>query len=581
VWDRIKSGFPPYLLRREHWILTVAAALILPSVSFARYQFRQDAEVTIATRPYRPGLTFHSSADLVEIEAVVRRSNGEAVDKLTAQDFAVRDNGKLQTISQFSVIRQQAVAGAVQVTLPRPGTPAFVSTPPSSATYIGFFLDDANTSIADLVHAREGVRSFVGSKLPADEQVAIATESSYGSIEFTRSADDVDAALKAVSAHPLVAGGCPPLSGFEAERIVNQSDYELLTAKANEAVQMECGCRDARSCTGKVQNEAQMVYRLAAEQSRRTLDAFAKLLADLAQRPGKRVIVFASDGFFLDFDLRPAMDKLINEALRDGIVVDSLDAKGVATEAAFDVASPNKGLSGREGGAVATKEEILEQFDQAQGLSDLAWSTGGDFFHGSNDLRSGVRELMAPPKVAYLLGFVPTVLKPDGSTHTLKISVAGHYRIQARHGYMAPDKISADDAALTETLRREAASREPQSGIVFTLGIGRYPQGTARLSLTLDPRRLPLLRADGRNRDRVEIVTEVFDRAGTFLTGSDTTVDINLRDETLRRFMRPQDGIVVSVPVADPPGTYQLRVVAVEAQTGRVGADFRPLVLTP
>ncbi|MGH9418237.1 MAG: VWA domain-containing protein [Terriglobales bacterium] len=596
MWGRVKHRFSLYRLRREHWIVVLAGALALPCASFARYQAQQVSELSMTTRPYRPGPTFQATADLVEIDAVVRRSNGDVADNLTARDFAIRDNGKPQTITQFSIVRREPAPAVAQVP-PQPSRgpfPAAAHTRASAATLaaartsIGFFLDDANTTVADLIHARDGVLSFVGSGLPSGEQVAVATGSSYGSIGFTRNAGDLEAALKSVAAHPLVAGGCPPLTGFEAMRIVNRSDYDLLTAKADEAAQMDCGCPpglagpdSTKACIPRVREEAQIVFQLAKQQTQRTLDAFATLLTDLAQRPGKRVVVFASDGFLLDFDLRPEMDKLITGALRAGIVVNALDAKGVAPESSYDVSSPDNGQGGRFGGGIAIKEEMMEQFQNGAGLSDLAYSTGGQFFQGSNDLRRGIRELTAPPKVAYELGFVPNDLKPDGSTHKLKISVVGHYRVQAPHGYTAPDRVSSAEAALTETLRREAASHDLQRGVVFSEGIGRYPQGTSRLTLTFDPHTLPLVHADGRNRDRLEIITAVYDRQGRFVTGEDTTVAINLRDATLRRVVRPQDDIVVGVRVAAPPGNYLLRVAAVESQKGRVGADWRPLVLTP
>src|SRR5450759_903318 len=68
----------------------------------------------------------------------------------------------------------------------------------------------------------------------------------------------------------------------------------------------------------------------------------------------------------------------------------------------------------------------------------LAQSTGGRFFHNSNDLNQGFKELAALPEITYVLGFAPDPV-PDGKYHKLSVRLtdANRYSVQARSGYFA------------------------------------------------------------------------------------------------------------------------------------------------
>jgi VWFA-related protein len=76
-------------------------------------------------------------------------------------------------------------------------------------------------------------------------------------------------------------------------------------------------------------------------------------------------------------------------------------------------------------------------------LADLAYGTGGMFFHNSNDLRTGFRQTADVPEFIYVLGFSPQKL--DGKFHKLKVKVNGAEKmaVQARAGYYALKPASA------------------------------------------------------------------------------------------------------------------------------------------
>jgi VWFA-related protein len=77
-----------------------------------------------------------------------------------------------------------------------------------------------------------------------------------------------------------------------------------------------------------------------------------------------------------------------------------------------------------------------EAMERSEVLADLAYGTGGIFFHNNNDLKEGFRRTSEPPEFVYVLGFAPQKL--DGKFHKLKVKVANpKLTVQARQGYYA------------------------------------------------------------------------------------------------------------------------------------------------
>jgi VWFA-related protein len=305
----------------------------------------------------------------------------------------------------------------------------------------------------------------------------------------TRSSDTVvdyrpvDEALNRISPQGRAAvHECPNLSYYLADRIVHFEDKQAIALAT----------RKAQACGGAVSGErtAALAAEQAESQYRAQTKAIVAALKDAARRmsilPGSRTIVLVSPGFIapdLEFELNGATDT----AARAGVVINTLDARGVWVLPGFDAATA--GLEGppednatrgqnAPGSRVGAPEmnridrQYAEQAQQAQSdvLMQLADGTGGSVSHG-NDFEAAFRRLMAAPEVSYILGFTPTKLKPDGSFHKLKLTVADRkgLAVQARNGYFAP-KQSLDAAEQAkEEIENAVFSRDEIQDIPVTL----------------------------------------------------------------------------------------------------------------
>ena len=129
------------------------------------------------------------------------------------------------------------------------------------------------------------------------------------------------------------------------------------------------------------------------------------------------------------------LDEVTRHAVHAGIVIDSIDAKGLYTESASaEKTSPAhpRSINNMQSIANASKEAPNDA------LASLAYNTGGLFFHNRNDLDAGFQELGIRPDISYLLAFIPDET-PNGKYRHLKVRLKGpsHNTVQARLGYMA------------------------------------------------------------------------------------------------------------------------------------------------
>ena len=86
------------------------------------------------------------------------------------------------------------------------------------------------------------------------------------------------------------------------------------------------------------------------------------------------------------------------------------------------------------------RDEALAQTDV---MAELAYGTGGTFFHNNNDVDEGFRRTADAPEYIYVLGFSPQKL--DGKFHKLsvKLAVPEKLTVQSRQGYYALTPQSA------------------------------------------------------------------------------------------------------------------------------------------
>jgi VWFA-related protein len=488
--------------------------------------------------------TFKSHTNLVLVPVVARDVHGMAVGNLTKENFTLYDKGKPQEITRFALEKvgsKSIEADATPVDAdPTPGIPNSSEGPKSTTVvvperFVTYLFDDIHISVADLSRVRDAALRHIATLKPSD-RASIQTMSGFPQVEFTDDQDRLKDALMRLRPNIMAAAGA--LSG-------------------------------GRGVAGEVTTLA-------------TLGEIKHSIQRMAGAPGQRIIVIVSPGFFT-IDPIYFQDKqdVLDQAIRNNVTINGLDARGLWTDPSFDVSRPTTTAGG--GGRAGALQPVVRESMRSDILLELASGTGGQVFQNSNDYDEGFRRLGGAPEYVYMLGFTPQNLKNDGSFHALRVVLkpSNNLNVQARRGYYAPKKI--DDAE--ETARQEIGnalfSREELSELPIELHTRFFkPDGnTAKMTvvLRLDLKLFKYNKGNGRNNNTVTMVTGIFDRDGNYLQGIKKVLELHLKDDTLTT--RLQHGAVLQTNFDLLPGTYLVRQVVRDAEGQQMSATNAAVVI--
>jgi hypothetical protein len=275
-----------------------------------------------------------------------------------------------------------------------------------------------------------------------------------------------------------------------------------------------------------------------------------------------------------------AQDKIIDKALQEGVVINTLDAKGLtAPNDPSQMVENIPNFTGSLGAYQAFKSsEEKEVADDS--LAALAEGTGGKFIHNTNDLNAGFRKLAELPEVSYILGFSPDESRTNGAKRSLKVKIPSqpHVNIAARPSYMVPTKQEGVPSAKFQKLNRQVMASETLTEMTAVVNTESIKLATGEPALRVvthvDGRNLLFKKmGDKRNHERVIFIAGLFDMGGHYLAGTEGVLDLKLKKDTHAQIVR--DGVDAKATLQAPAGTYRLREVVQEVVGGKIAASSR------
>ena len=481
--------------------------------------------------------TFKVNVRLVLVRAVVRDSQGNPVGNLHKEDFQVFDKGKLQVISQFEVeqpgtlmanARQRSEENTADVSPDGPPSNA-ARGPDAPEHFIVYLFDDVHLAFGDLAQVRQAAERHFATLRPTD-RAAIFTTSGRTIFDYTDDRAELHKALLRLQPQPIAghfSNQCPDISYYQADQIINKNDPQALLVAVH----------------------------------------------SLARMPGQRSIVLISPGFItprMEFDY----NEIIDRAVRAQVIINTLDARGLyVVLPGGDIGNnplhpppPAKGLI--DIAAASAQDELL-------GI--LADSTGGVFFHNSNDVDDGLRRVAQTPEYSYVLAFVPQNLKPDGSYHGLKVTVknAPKLNLQARRGYYAPKNFADPAQQAKQEIEEAMFSQEEVHNLPVQLHTQYFKASDEDAKLVVlahvDVKLLHFKKLEGRNDNVLTCVSGLFNRNGNFLQATEKTVTMHWKDDTLEH--RLGSGITLKTSFDVKPGSYLVRLVVRDKEGQLMSAE--------
>jgi len=381
-----------------------------------------------------------STTRLVQISVVAQDKKGAPVADLTKADCQIRDNGKPQQISAFSVESNGKLPSAPPK-LPanfftneleqRPGTP-------SSVTVI--LLDGLNTKWEDQAYAKAQVVKFLQTIHPED-RVGIYTLGRGLRVlrDFTTDSSALLDRLKRFSGQNL-----PDLAASEPIVMDNES----------------LALNSWLSGGGGSGAEADFytVNRVVG-----TLRSIEFIANHLARLPGRKNLIWVSGGFPLDigFDSVEAfsdpsrehrtfsaeIDRTVRAVNNANLAIYPVDARGLVADARFSAANQKIDLS--------PKLSMWPIVKNQETMRELASRTGGRAYYNTNDLKDAIRDAIGDSPVTYTIGYYLASENFDGKFHKLEVKVTDRAGLNLRYrkGYFDEPERPRDEKLRKAELR--------------------------------------------------------------------------------------------------------------------------------
>jgi VWFA-related protein len=548
-------------------------------------------EQEIATHEVQSQFKVQVQRNMVLVRAIVRDSSGRAVSHLRKEDFRLWDNGKPQEIDQFAV-ESPSHSSASAPARPAAGKESDEETAPEAGAanvtarnFQALYFDDIQMTIEDIVHARDAADRYLTTALTAADRAGIFTSSGQGNLDFTDDRSKLHEALFKLRSRPVISTGinsCPDIGDYQAYLIVEQRDTSATDIATQELIQ--CNCQGGNSfelqlCASQaanmVQGEATQLWNQWETQSEMVLRGLEQVIRRTALLPGQHSVIFLSPGFLL-YNLESQIAEISDRALRSSVVISCLDPRGLyVISPGGDASRQNIVVSSRPDLMGRKQQLITEGLSLAEEvLSGFAADTGGQFFHNSNDLDRGFRQVGTLSDVYYVLAFSPRNLKFDGRFHRLKVSLvnpAGS-TIQARRGYFAP-KASEDVATKAkEEIEQAVYSQDELKELPVDVHTQFFKVNETEVRLAvlthLDLSSVRFRQEQDRHLDNFTFLTVLFDRDGKYVMGKEKVVEFRLRDTTLARLT--QTGITLKMEFDLKPGTYMVRQIVRDSEAGQL-----------
>jgi VWFA-related protein len=508
------------------------------------------------------------TTNLVQVDAVVTDKNGKPAANLQPADFELIEGGRARDIVAFSYIplggKTTESRGANRNAL----TPANKAAPPklhalrpdSYQRAIAILVDDFGLSAESIARLRIALEKFVVEQTNSNDVIAVVRSSGGpGAMQqFTSNQEQLLAMIRGIRWYATGRGGSAahkamspvdsdengvPLEGYSAGTPADLSSKEFMGG---------------------------------------SLGALGFVIDRLARFPGRKSLVVVSESLPLtslaaqSAGATSFLDKLIELANQHSIVISTMDARGLskpgltADDSVYNLAANQVQKKVRDRNIAFTVAQDT--------LSYLAEQTGGTFVRNNNDLNNGLRRIVDSEQGYYLMAFRPDDADKERPDRVYKVTLrlkrpdlVLRSRSDFRRFTAKPEAIA--NPTKHDVLRDTLASPFVKEDVrlkVTALFTGR---SQSKVLVHVDARDLTLMKSSqGNYQGSFDLAVVAFDGNGK--VGQDFTrvEPLNIPAAYYEQVLR--DGLVYTIDMPLPkPGPYQVRVAALDDESGRVGSD--------
>ena len=415
----------------------------------------------------------------VRLDIVVKDKKGRPVKDLTANDFEVLEDGIPQKIASFRFVNREGAPEANAS--PAPGESNVGSQPPASPNLsarttpgvIALVFDRlspearALSKKAGLAYAMEGMAG-------GDFTGVFRIDLSLNTVQpFTDNAELVRAAVESATG----ATGSTYASSAQRTRDIADrgSAVDRLIDSAQSAASSAgmSGDNSGAAAAGQAAGQAAAAQKLLEMESNilqqfdalerdqqgfATINGLLAVINPMRNLPGRKTIIFFSEGIALPTSVQTKFPSVISAANRANVSIYTIDAAGLRTESGTaesarelnSIVAQRLGNQARGSDRMSSgpymksleRNEELLRFDPRSGLGQLADQTGGFLIHDTNDLANGVRRINDDMHGYYMVTYVPKNEDYNGKFRQINVKLTkASLDVQTRKGYYAVESV--------------------------------------------------------------------------------------------------------------------------------------------
>jgi VWFA-related protein len=532
---------------RTHASLVLIALLLTGTDLYSRAGSDQESASPQSQGPsYQSSTVLRATTRLVVIDVVATDSKGAPVPDLKAEDFTILEDGKPQKISGFTFQR-----GAPVRLTASSGAGGFSNAPQykdvSSMNII--LLDALNGDFAGHAFGRDELIKFLDQHTLAQPTALFALDQRLTLLhDFTTDNKELKAVLQDFK----------PIGPVHVDNVY--------TAASPFAIRKPDTNTTARSMSI-------------------TIGAFTSLAQALAGYPGRKNLIWVSEGF--PITLYPEIIYDDSQAFCRGCASPPPTAamsQSFTTGAGKDFddevervanALMNAQVAVYPVDASGLKRDI--HLNTINTMRSLADRTGGKAFYNGNDIATEIRTSIDDGSTYYTLEYYPESKNWDGKFRVVQLKSRPGVSLRYRQGYYALDPgMQEKDAEkmlarnFTNALSLDAPGA---TGVVFHAGITppspKAPQVT--VNFAIDPHTLAFQhRADGMEQATLSCAVAAYSEKGTLVKQEITNLSATMKADDFEKMMKGQQ-FPCKRTIELKPGSYNLMLGVVDRTSRLMG----------
>ena len=558
------------------------------------------------------------STSLVQLDVVVTK-DGKQISDLKAEDFEIREDGRVQQITNFIYVSARpTIATAPPKTTKETSTvlPAQPAQPHDIKRTVAIVVDDLGMSFQSMANLRVYLRKFVSESLGQNDLVAIIrTGGEVGALQqFTTDPRVLGHAIADLKWNPCSRVGTSVIT----------PERSLITMVPPEQ-QLRGRIPPDRSPTSN-QSERQTTANESNPCSvgnsvNYSISAIRFILRGMRELPGRKSMMIVSDNLPLarqedapvDFGFkRPVRENanvidvwtqstsyadglhgLAEQAIRSSVVIYGISSQGLQTtgaQPADEIGFPPQQMMR---GARTDQQNPLSRLmnsrstdlrRNADGAEVLAKETGGFLIRNRNDF--GLDRVLEDQNGYYLIGYRPATETFNRRSHTIQARVKrGGYSVRTR-GSIYGVTDSASTATVSDADRLNKALTSPFAAkdiaVRLTALFANDPNRGSMLRsfLVIDAKDLTFAkRPDGIYAANFDLSSVLFSDNGAVVDRQDFKATLSLNEELYERAQR--EGVLYGIDLRlKRPGAFQLRLAVRDSASQRIGSAAQ-FVQTP